>query len=123
VWGPREQNDLEAMKELIRPFFPPRPSDAPAEPDYSEPGTLERLATQAGLKPARSFDKRWAYVFEDAETLGRAMLAPAGIAQLVGPEGEQDMRDAIVQGLARFRMPDGTYRPTNQFHYLLARAG
>jgi SAM-dependent methyltransferase len=123
VWGPHEQNDLEAMKELARPFFPPRPPDAPAEPDYSEPGALERLAAQAGLRPVRSFDRSWSYVFEDGRTLGRAMLAPAGIAQLVGPEREQDFRDAIVHGLARFRTPDGTYRLTNRFHYLLARAG
>ena len=41
VWGPHEANDLEAVKAIIRPYFPPRPADAPAEPDYSEPGVLE----------------------------------------------------------------------------------
>ena len=51
VWGPHEHNDLEAMKEIVRPFFPPRPADAPPEPDYSEPGVLEDLATRAGLDP------------------------------------------------------------------------
>jgi len=123
VWGAHEHNDLEAMKELVRPFFPPRPADAPAEPDYSEPGALERLAEQAGLTPVRTFDTTWAYAFEDAETLGRAMLAPAGIAQLVGAEREHDVIDAIVQGLARYRTPAGTYRLENRFHYLLATAG
>ena len=24
VWGPHERNDLEAMKEIVRPYFPPR---------------------------------------------------------------------------------------------------
>src|SRR5215212_8505854 len=38
VWGPHERNDLEAMKAVARPFFPPRPADTPAEPDYSEAG-------------------------------------------------------------------------------------
>ena len=31
VWGPHERNDLEAMKEIARPFFPPRPADTPPE--------------------------------------------------------------------------------------------
>src|SRR3954449_1278595 len=28
VWGPHEGNDLEAVKAIIRPYFPPRPADA-----------------------------------------------------------------------------------------------
>ena len=27
VWGPHERNDLEAMKEIVRPFMPPRPGE------------------------------------------------------------------------------------------------
>ena len=49
VWGAHERCDLEAMKEIARPFLPPRPPDAPPDPDLSEPGALEALATQAGL--------------------------------------------------------------------------
>ena len=59
VWGPHEHNDLEAMKEIVRPFFPPRPADAPPEPDYSKPGVLEDLATRAGLDPESTFDSTW----------------------------------------------------------------
>ena len=32
VWGPHDRNDLEAMKEIARPFLPPRPADAPPSP-------------------------------------------------------------------------------------------
>src|SRR6266545_6378537 len=35
VWGPHERNDLETMKEIVRPFMPPRPPDAPPESDYA----------------------------------------------------------------------------------------
>ena len=31
VWGSHERNDLEAMKEIVRPFMPPRPADAPLD--------------------------------------------------------------------------------------------
>jgi SAM-dependent methyltransferase len=122
VWGPHEQNDLEAMKEIIRPFMPPRPADAPPEPDYSKPGVLEGLAAQAGLDPERTFDTAWALDYPDETTLRRALVAPAGIAVLVGPDREEDVKDAISAGLAPHRKPDGSYRLMNAYHYLVARA-
>src|SRR5687767_13831851 len=100
VWGPHEHNDLEAVKEIVRPFFPPRPADAPPEPNYSKPGALEELATTAGLDPESTFDSTWPSAYPDAEILGRALIAPAGIAVLIGPDREQEVKDSIVRGLA-----------------------
>jgi SAM-dependent methyltransferase len=120
VWGPHEQNDLEAMKEIIRPFAPPRPTDAPPEPDYSQPGVLERLAAEAGLTAEQTFDTRWAFTFPDENTLKRALVAPMGIALLVG-EKEDEVKDAIAAGLAKHRTPDGSYRLQNEYHYLIAQ--
>jgi SAM-dependent methyltransferase len=122
VWGPHERNDLEAMKEVVRPFLPPRPPDAPPEPDYSAPGVLESLAREAGLRPDRRFHTRYAFEYPDEESLGRAMMAPAGIATLVGPQREDEVRAAIVEGLAPFRTSKGGYRLENEFHFLIARA-
>jgi len=122
VWGPHERNDLEAMKAIARPFFPPRPADAPVEPDYSEAGVLEALASEAGLTPEDAFDTIWSSVYPDEDTLGRAMVAPAGIAELVGPAREDELKAAIVQGLAPYRTDDGSYRLQNEYHYLIARA-
>jgi SAM-dependent methyltransferase len=122
VWGPHERNDLEAVKAIIRPFLPPRPPDAPPEPDYAKPGVLEDLAGRAGLTPERAFDTTWAYEFPDGETLGRALVAPAGVALLVGPDREERLKEAIVDSLATHRTPDGRYRLQNDFRYLIARA-
>ena len=122
VWGPHERNDLEAMKTIVRPFMPPRPADAPPEPDYSEPGVLEDIAARAGLDPGYAFDVFWATEYRDEETLRRALVAPAGIAVLVGPDREEDGKDAIAAGLERFRGCDGAYRLQNQYHCLVARA-
>src|SRR5262249_50060803 len=41
VWGAHERCQLEAMKAVARPFLPPRPPDAPPDPDLSRPGALE----------------------------------------------------------------------------------
>lgn len=91
VWGPHEHNDLDAMKQVIRPFLPPRPTDAPPEPDYSKPGVLEDIATKAGLDPETAFDTTWSYEYADDTTLRRALVAPAGIAILVGPDRDDEV--------------------------------
>jgi SAM-dependent methyltransferase len=122
VWGAHERCDLEAMKVIVRPFMPPRPPDAPPEPELWRPGALEEMATRAGLAPENAFDASWAYEYPDEETLRRAMVAPAGIAALVGPEGEEAVMAAIVEGLAPYRTAGGGYRLKNEFHYLVARA-
>lgn len=49
-------------------------------------------------------------------------MAPAGIADLVGPEREPAVRRAIVEALARYRTPAGGYRIENEFHVVIARA-
>jgi SAM-dependent methyltransferase len=122
VWGAHERCDLEAMKQVARPFLPPRPPDAPPDPDLFEPGALEAVATRAGLTPESEFDASWAFEYPDAETLGRALLAVAGLATLAGAEREHELKNAIVDGLAPYRRPDGSYRLENEYHYLIARA-
>jgi SAM-dependent methyltransferase len=120
VWGDHERCDLEAMKQLARPFLPPRPPDAPPDPDLSQPGALQALATQAGLTPQSEFEAGWVAEYRDAEELGRALVAVAGLAVLAGPKREQELRTAIVDGLAPYRTPEGSFRLSNEFHYLIA---
>jgi hypothetical protein len=122
VWGPHQHNDLEAMKEIARPFMPPRPVEAPPEPDYAEPGVLEDLAAQAGLTPGEAFATSWAFEFPDEETMRRALIAPAGLPLLVGPEREEQFKDTLSAGLAKHRAADGSYRLQNAHHFLIARA-
>jgi SAM-dependent methyltransferase len=122
VWGAHDRCDLEAVKAIIRPYLPARPAGAPPDPDFSEPHALERLAAAAGLAPEVEFTTSWAYRFRDAGALGRAMMAPAGVAALVGPEREDEVRAAMVAGLAPYRTGDGGYRLENEFRCLIARA-
>jgi SAM-dependent methyltransferase len=120
VWGPHERNDLEAMKEIARPFFPARPADARPEPDYSKPGVLEDIATQAGLAPQQAFSTTWSFEFPDDETMTRALIAPGGLALLVGPEREPNFKRALIDGLRSYRSEAGSYRLQNEYHYLIA---
>jgi SAM-dependent methyltransferase len=122
VWGAHERCDLEAMKQFARPFLPPRPPDAPPDPDLSQPGALQALATQAGLTSQSEFDTSWVLEYPDAETLGHALVAVAGLAVLAGPDREQELKTAIVDGLVPDGTTDGSYRLSNEYHYLIARA-
>jgi SAM-dependent methyltransferase len=122
VWGAHERCDLEAMKQIARPFLPPRPPDAKPDPDLSQPGVLRALALEAGLAPERETDVTWTLEYPDQETVERAMVAVAGLAVLAGPEREDELRQAIVDGLAPYRGADGVYRLSNEFRLLFARA-
>jgi hypothetical protein len=122
VWGAHENCDLEIMKQITRPYMPPRPPDAPPDPDLSQPGALDALATAAGLTPESAFDATWVLEYADAETVGRAMLAVAGLAVLAGPDREHELETAIVDGLAPYGRADGSYGFRTEYRYLIARA-
>jgi SAM-dependent methyltransferase len=122
VWGPYERRELDAMMTIAHPYLPPRPPDAPPDAELWRPGVLEQMAGEAGLEPGAAFDITWSYEYPDPDTLGRALIAPAGIAVLVGPEREAEVKAAIVEGLAPFRTEQGSYRLQNEFRCLIARA-
>ena len=122
VWGDPAHCELEAMKAVVRPFMPAPPPDALPPPELWRPGMLEAMAAEAGLTPETAFDTSWAFEYPDQNALGRAMMAPAGIAELVGPEHERDVREEIIEALAPHRASDGRYVLENEFHYLIARA-
>lgn len=122
VWGAHEHCDLEAMKQVARPFLPPRPPDAPPDRDLSQPGVLRALAVEAGLAPREEFDTVWTLEYPDEQTLGRAMVAVAGLAVLAGPDREDELGRAIVDGLAPYRGADGGYSLSNEYRILIAQA-
>jgi hypothetical protein len=52
----------------------------------------------------------------------RALAAPAGLAARVGPERQPELEQALIDGLAPYRQTDGSYRLSNEYHYMIARA-
>lgn len=122
VFGRPERCDLEAVKEVTRPFMPAPPPGAPATPELWRPGVLEQLAEVAGLGPRETFDFAYEVEYPDAETVGRLLSAPAGIARLVGPQREAAVRAKILEALGPLRDSRGSYRLHNEFHYLVATA-
>jgi len=121
VWGRHEACDLDAIKPIVRPFFPGYDPSAPEPPSLAEPGALEHLATAAGLTPAATFDVSWSYVYRDDDELARGMLSAAGVGKAAG-DREPEVRAALLEALAPFRTADGGYRLENEWHTLVATA-
>ena len=110
VWGPHERNDLEAMKadhQAVLPAAPGRtrrPSPTTPSPACSRTSPPGPVST-----PESSVRQHLALrVPATRSTLRRALVAPAGIAVLVGPDREErgqgrDRRRARQ----RYRTADG----------------
>jgi len=121
VWGRHEACSLDAIKPIARPLFPDADPTAPPPPDLSQPGLLEGIASAAGLTPVETFDLSWPYVYEDDDALARSLLSAASIGDAAG-EREPEVRAALIEVLAPYRMPDGGYRLDNEWHSLVATA-
>jgi ubiquinone/menaquinone biosynthesis C-methylase UbiE len=83
-----------------------RPEDCDVLPGTSgwRPEIVEELVPEAGLTVERSLDISWAYTYDDDAALVEAL--PAGRAA----------------ALAHCRQPDGSYRVSNEWHIVIARA-
>jgi SAM-dependent methyltransferase len=122
VWGRPERCDLTPMLRAVRPLRPAPPPDAPAPAPLWEPGTLERIAREAGLTPREAFDATTALEYPDEPSLVRTLLSPGGVVEAVRESGEEAVARAIVDSLAPYRTPAGGYRLDNEWHYLIASA-
>ena len=108
VWGPHERNDLEAMKEIARPFMPPRPVDARPSPTTQSPAcSRDSPAKQASHLRAPSTARGRSS--SPTRTRCGARWSRAGLALLVGPKREQQFKNALSAGLAKYRAADGSY--------------
>jgi SAM-dependent methyltransferase len=121
VWGRHGTCDLDAIKPIVRPFFPGYDPDAPPPPDLGEPGLLEQLASAAGLTPQEAFDLSWPFLYDDEDALTRALLAAGGVGEAAG-DREPEIRRALVDALAPYRTADGGYRLENAWHFVVATA-
>ena len=117
AFGRPERCELEAVKLAIAAYRP-----GGTEEQYWRPGIVDEIATAAGLRIERSFDTTYAYSYADADALAEAMLAAGGAAAVAGPENEAALRQDIIRALAGSRQADGSYRVSNEWHIVVARA-
>lgn len=120
VWGRAGRCDLTALLAVVGPLLPSPPPSGPGGRALCEPGVLEELAMAAGLTPVETGDIVFDFVYPDDETMLATQLSAGLVALAARIAGEETVRTAIASALARFRTADGSYRLTNEWHYLIA---
>jgi SAM-dependent methyltransferase len=122
VFGRPEHCALEVVKAAVGPFRPDAAGgDEPEEP-YWRPGVVEELVPQAGLQFDVAFDTTTAFEFADDAELLAVMCSAGGAGAMAGPERLGELHAALLEALARFRRPDGSYRLENEWHTVIACA-
>ncbi len=111
------------MKEVARPFMPPRPPDAPPEPDLSARACSEAIVAEAGLLPRSTFDLSWAYEYADEDELSaRHALARRSRRRWSGRSARTRSGGGSSRRLRSFQTREGGYRLENEFHVVIAAA-
>ena len=116
-WGPREEREIDAISAPLLELEAPRPGDPPR---VDQPGVLEGLAQQAGLRPENAEEVEVPYEFPDRATLLRALLAISPVYGVAPDLAEPVVRRTVEVDAAPFRRADGSYRFENRFVYLIA---
>lgn len=124
-WGRVEDREIQGVFETLWQVSPGRPPGVPPydPPPIGEPGVLEGLAEQAGLRPEHAAEVEVPYQFADRAAFERALLAFTPAYSIAPGDAEQAVRAAIDGPAEPFRRADGSYRFENRFRYLIARAG
>jgi SAM-dependent methyltransferase len=88
--------------------------------DFHEPGILDEMASAAGLHPLEADWLVNELAWPDADTLVRHLLSAGSFVHAARTVGEPAVSEAIVAAMAPFRTPDGGYRLSNEWRYLIA---
>ena len=120
VFGKPEGSESTAYIRALGALLPPPPPGAPGPFALSADGALEALAQQAGLTPRSVETVACPWVYPDAPTALRGLLASGPAIRAIQAKGEDVVREAILNALAPFRTRSGGYRLTNGFRYVIA---
>ena len=125
VWGRDEDCEVRVFGEALSRLLPPPPHPRTRRvqpPPLTRDGRLEQLAVKAGLTPKEVDEVPCPFVYPDQDALLGGLLRSRLGRLAAGRSGEKAVRRAVLEALAPYRLPDGTYGLRNQFRYLIASA-
>ena len=120
MWGRPERCELLVVLGQLRQFLPLPPPGPPGGGNYSDPGVLERLTGAAGLAPARTGELVTTIEYPSEEVFLRSTRAAGLVVLAEQLAGSETVVEAIARAAAPFRTDSGTYRFTNEWHWLVA---
>jgi SAM-dependent methyltransferase len=120
VWGQPEQCDAADVLKAVGSLMPPAPPGAPGPFALSPPGAVEALVETAGLTVLRAVEVSCPMAYPDLETAVRGLASSGPSAVARATAGDDALRAVLVESLAPFGRPDGSYRLENVFRYVVA---
>ena len=122
IWGVAQDCEAASVLKAQSSLLPPPPPGAPGPFALSEPGRLEALLLQAGLKagPATNVDTPFTFSTMDAGC--RAFMGSGPGSAALRLNSEEKVRATLGEALAPFKQPDGSYRLENKFKFVVASA-
>jgi ubiquinone/menaquinone biosynthesis C-methylase UbiE len=96
------------------------PAQAGGGPALHEVGTLETLASEAGMTPKEAGYLELAEEYPDLDTFLRGYLAAGPIVNAIRTLGEKLVRDALTEGVGPLMTASGGVRFEDEYRYLIA---
>jgi SAM-dependent methyltransferase len=122
VWGRPEDCEHAAVLTAIRALLPPELTGTSSPFALSEPGRLETLLEQAGLRADDSGEIASTFVWADSETAWKAISSAGPTVMAVRYAGEEKVKQVVLDSLLPFRTSNGGYREENTYRYVIATA-
>lgn len=123
VWGPPDECEIASHLVALRPFMPPPAPDAPGPFALSQPGALRKLVADNGFAVEIVADAAGPFAYPDEEVALRALMSSGPCVAIVRQAGERAVADAIREGIAPYRLSDGSYRFENTWRFAIGRKG
>lgn len=120
VFGKPEESQATVYIKAMGSLLPPPPPGAPGPFALSADGALGALAIQAGLTPSIVKTVACPWNYPDEKTALRGLLSSGPAIRALQENGEDTVRNLILQVLAPFKTHSGGYYLTNNFHYMIA---
>lgn len=120
VFGRPERCESTHVFGSVGQLLPAQPDADGGAPALCDEGTLEGLASEAGLTPIEADYVEVTEEYPDLDTFLRGYLAAGPIVRAARELGEQAVRDALAEGVRPLITASGAVRIEDELRYLIA---
>gem|GEM_PF-110591 len=120
VFGRPERCESTQVFGSVGQLLPAQAGAGESGPALHEVGTLETLASEAGLTPKESGYVELAEEYPNLDTFLRGYLAAGPIVSAIRTLGEEPVRDALTVGVRPLMTATGGVRFEDEYRYLIA---
>jgi len=118
TWGKPEDCDAAGHVKALGPLLPPAPPGAGGPFALSDENVLREVVTKAGLTPTEVGDISCPWEYPNEAAALRGMLSAGPVVLAIKTSGEERVRAAVLEAIARYRTGVGGYRLENKFRYV-----